>query len=529
MTTLLAIPIVAFLASLVLTPAVRWCARRFHLVDRPDGHRKIHDAPIPLGGGVAVFVAALIAVAAALLIQSPLIDNPWQTSLLEYKTEFLGLLAAAVVLCAVGLADDRKGLRGRQKVLGQLCSVGILVSSGLVIRSIAIFGWQVDLGPLSIPFTVFWLLGAINSLNLIDGIDGLATSVGIILTLTIAAVAFVNGHAAQAILALSLAGSLAGFLIYNFPPASIFLGDAGSMVIGLIAGSLAISSSLKGPATVALAVPIAIWAIPIFDSGAAILRRKLTGRSIYTCDRGHLHHCLQRRGMSHRQTVGWVSVFCGCTAAGALISVYSKSELYALLSIVAVGTTLVVTKVFGYSEFLLLTSRLKAVGASFFLPLGTNGSVRQGYVRLQGSRQWEVLWIALTDSAERLNLNSIRLDVNVPALHEGFHASWDRVDGVEAAELWRTEVPLFVRDKAVGRVEITGTRQNGSVSQWLSQLSEVLQSLESHVVTLAQEDGAVHETNHGVATSPQYGGALRAGASSMVSNSQHASSSTPTA
>ena len=190
MTTLLAIPIVAFLASLVLTPAMRWCARRFHLVDRPDGHRKIHDTPIPLGGGVAVFVAALIAVAAALLIQSPLIANPWQASLLENKTELLGLLAAAGVLCAVGLADDRKGLRGRQKVLGQLCAVGILVSSGLVIRSIAVFGWQLDLGPLSIPFTIFWLLGAINSLNLIDGIDGLATSVGIILTLTIAAMAF---------------------------------------------------------------------------------------------------------------------------------------------------------------------------------------------------------------------------------------------------------------------------------------------------------------------------------------------------
>lgn len=530
MTALLAIPIIAFLASLALTPAVRRCARRFHLVDHPDGHRKIHDAPIPLGGGVAVLVATLIAVAAVLFIQFPLIDNPWKTALLENKAELLGLLAAATVLCAVGLVDDRKGLRGRQKVLGQLCAVGILVSSGLVIRSIAIFGWQVDLGPLSIPFTVFWLLGAINSLNLIDGIDGLATSVGIILTLTIAAMAFFNGHVAQAIIALSLAGSLAGFLVYNFPPASIFLGDAGSMVIGLAAGSLAISSSLKGPATVALAAPIAIWAIPIFDSGAAILRRKLTGRSIYTCDRGHLHHCLQRRGLSNRQTVGWVSVFCGCTAAGALISVYSKSESYALLSVVAVVGTLVVTKVFGYTEFLLLTSRLKAVGASFFLPLrGTNGSVRQACVRLQGSRQWEGLWIDLTDSAERLNLNSIRLDVNVPSLHEVFHASWDRVDRVETAELWRTEVPLFVRDKVVGRVEITGTRQNGSVSQWLSQLSEVLQSLESRVVTLAQEDGAVHETNHGVATSPQYGGALRVGASSMVSNSPHASSSAPTA
>ena len=526
MTSLLAITAFAFVASLALTPGVKWSARKIQLIDRPDGHRKMHRESTPLGGGVAVYLAALASVLAVVLVR-----NPWQSSLLENNTEFLGLLAASALLCAVGLADDRIGLRGRQKVLGQLCAAGILVTAGLVIRSIAIFGWQIDLGIMAIPFTLFWLLGAINALNLLDGIDGLATSVGMILLFTIAAMAFFNGHEAQAIVALSLAGSLGGFLVYNFPPASIFLGDAGSMVIGLVAGTLAISSSIKGPATVALAAPIAIWAIPIFDSGAAVLRRKLTGRSIFACDRGHLHHCLQRLGLSSRQTLAWVAISCGCTAAGALISVYSKSELYALLSIAAVGSTLVATKVFGYAEFLLLGSRLKALAASFLGAPGTNApNVREACVRLQGSRKWEDLWIELTDSAERLNLKSIRLDVNLPALHESYHASWECDYQGQAVDLWRTEIPLFLQDIAVGRVEIAGVRQDGLVSQCMSELADVIQSVESRVVSLAREDGGVVlEKNHGVATSPQFGGALRAGASSMVNPSPHASSSAPIA
>lgn len=526
MTSLLAITVLAFLASLTLTPVVRAVSRKYCLVDRPDGYRKIHSQTVPLGGGVAVFLAAALAVAAASFV-----PNDWRQSLLESRREFFGLLAGSMVLCGVGLADDRRSLRGRQKVLGQVCAAGILIASGLIIHSIAVFGWQIELGPLSVPFTLFWLLGAINALNLIDGIDGLATSVGIILTFTIAAMAFFNQHAGQAAVALALAGSLAGFLFYNFPPASIFLGDAGSMVIGFVAGTLAISSSLKGPATVALAAPVAIWAIPILDSSVAILRRKLTGRSIYACDRGHIHHCLLRRGMSSRQTVGWVAAFCGCTAAGALISVYSKSESYALLSVAAVAGTLVVTRVFGYAELLLLMARLKSLGVSFFQPPGgSNGHVRSCCVRLQGSRKWEDLWTALTESAERLNVHSLRLDVNLPALHEGYHASWVRTTGTEPVELWRTEVPLFVEEMTVGRVEITGARQNGSVSACIGQLAEVLQSLESRVVTLAQKPSeSVAETNHGVAVSPQFGGALRAAASSMVSNSSHASLSEPDA
>ena len=273
----------AFTTCLLVTPVVRKLALRLNIVDSPDKHRKLHQQATPLGGGVAVLLSFLGVVAAVLIFsdsqRAEAADNAW----------FLfGIITSAVVLCAVGLLDDRHGLRGRQKLLGQVGAVCILLSSGLVIDSVQIFGSTFELGLLSVPFTMFWLLGAINALNLIDGVDGLATSVGIILSAAASVMAILTGHPTEAFLAMAVSGALCGFLIYNSPPASIFLGDAGSMIIGLILGALAIRSALKGPATVVLSVPTAILAIPIFDVSMAIVRRRLTGRSIYTTDRGSL-------------------------------------------------------------------------------------------------------------------------------------------------------------------------------------------------------------------------------------------------
>src|SRR5262249_40778972 len=161
-------------------------------------------------------------------------------------------------------------------------------------------------------------LGAINSLNLIDGMDGLLGSLAVIISLAMAVMAAVGGHWATAAVAGALSRALLAFLCFHFPPASVFLRDCGSLLVGLCVCVLAINSSLKGPATVTLAAPVAMLTIPIWDTLAAILRRKLTGRSIYTTDRGHIHHCLQRRGLSTRGALFCLSLFCLVTVFGAL-------------------------------------------------------------------------------------------------------------------------------------------------------------------------------------------------------------------
>ena len=452
------------------------------LVDAPDATRKLHTNAVSLGGGIAIFLATLFAVLLALAF-----GGAGARDLQNSVTDLRGILIAASLICLIGLADDRHVLRGRQKLAGQIFAVAVLMYFGVMIKQVSILDWQVDLGLLAIPFTLCWMLGAINSLNLLDGADGFATTVGTIISAAVTFMAVYTEHYAEAMIAASLTGAQLGFLVFNFPPASIFLGDAGSMLIGLIVGSLAIQGSLKGPATVALAAPLAVLAIPFFDSAIAILRRWLTGRSIYATDRGHLHHNLSRRGMGPRAMLLSVALMCACTATGALTGVFMRNELCALASIAAVMIILVVTRVFGFSELILLTTRALAFGNSLLSSTsGHEGRIRQETVRLQGSRNWDELWNALTEFAERHELCDVRLDLNAAWLHEGFYAKWHRSQA-SAVEVWMTRLPVIANGRTLGRLEIVGPTTKKSVYELLSLFAELLQDLEPQILGLAKE------------------------------------------
>ena len=474
---------VAFVVSLLLTPIVRRLAIRFGIVDHPDDQRKLHDRATPLAGGVAVLLAFFVSLTVVLIF-----SHSQKAELLADAAFVIGLGVSSVLLCAVGLIDDRFSLRGRQKLLGQIAAAGILLASGLWIDKVQVFGYDVTLGILAAPFTLFWLLGAINALNLIDGVDGLATSVGLVISVAIAVLAILTGHRTEAFLALAMAGALAAFLVYNIPPASIFLGDAGSMVIGLVLGALAIRGSLKGPATVALAAPAAMWAIPILDVGIAILRRKLTGRSIYTTDRGHLHHVLLRRGYGDRKTVAIIGVVCICTAAGAVVSVWQHNEYLALGAVTAVIGTLVITRLFGHHECILLLRRVKHFVLSFVQLRRHESNARQIETHLQGTRQWNELWTTLTEFAERFDLSEMQLNVSLPAMREEYHAQWKRTAQPDHSELWYSEIPLVGHDVTVGRLRIGGTCDNGSVCTWMGDLITGLKPFETQMLDLLVEE-----------------------------------------
>ncbi len=489
------------MVSAVFTALLCRVAPRIGLMDHPDGRRKMHDRSVPLGGGVAIFAATVLVVTVALAIPGRV-----QTVLSNHAYSLVILLAAATIIVLVGLADDRFHLRGRQKLLGQAVAAGILVLGGFVIERVGVFGWQIDLGLLAVPMTLFWFLGAINALNLLDGIDGLATMIGLILVAAISAMAGLLGKADIAIIGLAFAGSLLGFMRYNFPPARIFLGDTGSMLIGLVVGVLAMLGSLKGPGTVLLAAPLAVLAIPILDSTAAVLRRKLTGRSVYSTDRGHLHHRLLDLLGSNRKVLAWVAGCCAITSLAALGSVFWKNDLISLISCAGVVAVLLITGVFGRAEALLLASRLSKIGRSMVRPLGrSDGHIWQSAVRLQGSRQWELLWQMLTESADKLHLNDISLDVNLPAMREGYHASWKR-SGYHDLELcWRMELPLAIDSQRVGRLLIAGQRNGEPIHNVLDQLLEMIgpfeEKLRESLAAVANEDSSDPTPEHALSAS----------------------------
>lgn len=471
---------IATLVSYPLTSMVATLAHRWNFVDRPDNHHKKHKAPVALGGGLAVFLAAL-----ATFLVEYISSSSLQDSLRGGAPYLPGLLLACGFIVILGLIDDRFGMKGRYKLLGQIFAAMIVIASGLEIKSFSIFEHRVELGWLSIPFTLFWLVGAVNSLNLLDGIDGLATTIGIILCVAITIMALWFDHAAVAVVAAVFAGALIGFLRFNFPPASIYLGDTGSMLIGLVVGSLAIGASLKGPATVTMAAPLAIWSLPMFDSFIAILRRKLTGRSIYATDRGHLHHRLMTRFGKNTRVLGVVAVCCAVTCTGALLSMFMRNDILAIASVLAVICILVATQVFGHIEFAMLASRVRSIGRSLF---GSSkyGKAWHSSFRLQGTQEWELLWDTIVEYAEKAQLVEVRLDINLAAIQESFHASWKRRTHCEKRELWRSEVPLFVQDQVVGRLTVCGGHEGEMlVSESISRLMEMIAFLESEIVAAA--------------------------------------------
>ncbi|HEY1343134.1 MAG TPA: MraY family glycosyltransferase [Bryobacteraceae bacterium] len=479
MAELLAIPCISFALALAFTPLARALALRWELVDRPDGHRKLHGRTIPVAGGLAIFLATGLTLALTICL-SPSFRF---VSQLEPRL-LVGLLLASLLICAVGVADDYGYLRGRHKLCGQIVAIAIVMGFGVQVRHIRLFGLDVELGLLSLPFTVFLLLGAINSLNLLDGMDGFLSSVGIIICIGIAFLAILGGRWMTSWVALALAGAILGFLKYNFPPASIFLGDAGSMLIGLVVGVLAIQSSLKGPATVGLAAPLALLTIPIIDTAAAIVRRKLTGRSLYTTDRGHLHHCLQRKGLSNRDAILLVGCLCLITATGAMASMLYNNEYLALLAAALVVGSLVLTRLFGHAEVGLVQKRLRAVVVSLFRSCSRR-EAHEVEVRLQGSVDWKEIWSRLTECAERLQLRSVLMDVNAPLIGEGYHARWDCGRGTEEeGTLWRTEIPLVARNKTVGRVQVSGERDALCVSEKVAVVAQVVKEIEAEVLAL---------------------------------------------
>ncbi len=473
----------AFLLAVIITPIYRSLAIRIGMVDRPDRTRKLHSNEVAIAGGIAVFLALFLTGIGAIVCIRPL-----RNAIIVNPAPVVGLAVSALAIVILGLLDDKFTIRGRQKLAGQVVATAFLVLCGYRMDVLQFFGYQIPLGLMAVPISIGWILFTVNALNLIDGADGLCSTVGWVASAGIAAMALISGHQVESIVAAGLAGALLGFLVYNFPPAKIFLGDTGSMLVGLLLGALSLRCALKEATATSLLVPVTILSIPIFDSVMAILRRKLTGRSIFAVDRGHLHHNLLRRGFSNRGLVIVVTLLSGTVAIGAFLGLLWKSDWIAFLSMgIALGG-LVVGRLFGHKELKLLGTRAMTFGGSLFELRGRSMDEAQlQMVRLQGSRAWETIWESFIEFAEKHELCKICMDLNVPWLHEGFHASWQRHQLPELADRWTTKLPIVADGRIYGRLEVVGKAKSASVFKTLALLAELMELVQPEVSKLGAE------------------------------------------
>ena len=340
----------AFASSIVLTAVVRAAAQRWGIVDLPDGKRKLHARPVALLGGVAVYLALLLGLVVAC----------WGSFGVGAELNELAAVLAAVagVVCVFGAVDDGWCLRSRWKLALQVASVIPIVAFGYWFDRIVVFGHPVQLGLLGLPLTMIWLVGCINALNLLDGMDGLASTVGVLTALMMAVIGTQLGHPHIAPIAVALAGALAGFLIHNLPPARIFLGDSGSMVIGLVVGLLAMQGSMKTSTTVAMTVPVVLMTLPILDTLLAVVRRRLTGRRFDAADREHIHHRLLDRGMNPWQALAALGALCLLTGSAATASIVFGYDMVGWLTVLGVVVLAVRFRWFGHHELALARGAL---------------------------------------------------------------------------------------------------------------------------------------------------------------------------
>ena len=298
--------ILAAVLCLLLTPVFRRLGTKMNIYSMPGG-RHVNKTPVPRLGGVPVFISFLVTSCVIFYVKDFFYMNPQPTAA---RSLLLPLLFGAACVWLLGLLDDVQHLRARYKLFAQIAIAMAVYSMGLQIHAINFPVWGVlDLGDYSLLFTVLWIVGTINAINLIDGIDGLCSSVVICSLLGILCLAVFFGADMGAIICFTLIGCMLAFLIFNFPPASIFLGDSGAYFLGFMIAALPVFIAVKSSSPGGFHVAFVLFIIvPFIDTGLAMLRRMIMNVPMSTPDRGHLHHRLLDNGYTYKETTAIISV-----------------------------------------------------------------------------------------------------------------------------------------------------------------------------------------------------------------------------
>jgi UDP-GlcNAc:undecaprenyl-phosphate GlcNAc-1-phosphate transferase len=399
----------AFFAGIVLTWAVRNLAIRWGMYDAPEGGRKIHKRPIPRLGGVAVAISFFFPI-----IGLALWSNDISSALFAEHGLLISLLGGGSIILAVGIRDDLKGAGALIKLIGQITAAFIVFHAGVQIDVISVpFVGAVKLGAWSFPVTVFWIVLITNALNLIDGLDGLAGGVAVLAGTTLFIMSLIEGDVVGALLLISMVGATLGFLRFNWNPASIFLGDTGSLFLGFLLATVSAHSSQKSFALFSIVAAFVALALPIFDLSMAVVRRYLTGKPMFSADQYHVHHMLLRKGLTQRQAA-WVLL--GGTAglgAFALLLIQSSDWISALAILTLALITFVVIRFLGYAEIIKAGRRTHLFGQIEKDARDRAEQVEGLRSRLLAAEDEDVLWRHLQTAAQMLSLEELGLEVLV--------------------------------------------------------------------------------------------------------------------
>ncbi|MCK5850532.1 MAG: undecaprenyl/decaprenyl-phosphate alpha-N-acetylglucosaminyl 1-phosphate transferase [Kiritimatiellae bacterium] len=412
MTTILISFIISFLVAAGAVRVLIDVALRHGYVDVPDDYRKKHKRPIPWLGGPGVYIGFLAPIIGVLLFpQLTLVSGVFS----ECEICIYALLSGAALILLLGLLDDMFDLRPIWRILAEVFVACLMFALGIRIETIASpFGGSLALGIFALPVTVFWFVACMNAVNLLDGIDGLAAGTSVFVGLTLFLVSLFSHNVAGMFLAISFSGATLGFLVFNFPPASIFLGNSGSMLLGFLIASLSlVGATMKAGAAITLFVPVVALGLPVMDTFLAIVRRWYHKLPISSPDRGHIHHVLVSMGYSPRKAVTLLYGISILLAGAALALTIRRNEVIILVIASLVIMASIFARLFSSVRVTDVMSRLledrsqrKRSGASRVV-------AARVISQMSGVTDMDVLWELCGNVFDELNLMCAELNLDV--------------------------------------------------------------------------------------------------------------------
>lgn len=401
MYALLALGTLALILCLILTPLCRMLAIKLNIVDKPDNLRKVHTRPIPRIGGIP------IAISYALSLGLVLRFAPQSASLVVQHRDLLWSLFPAVgMVFLIGLMDDILGMKAWHKLGAQAVAATWAVSMG---ARIPLLAGHPETNWIMWPLSVLWLVGCTNAFNLIDGMDGLASGVGLFATLTTLLAAILQGNWGLALATVPLAGCLLAFLRYNFNPASIFLGDSGSLTIGFLLGCFGVVWSQKSATLLGMLAPIMAFSLPLFEVALSIGRRFLRNQPIFQPDRGHIHHLLLGRGLHPRMVALILYGACGVAAMLSLLQSSLSNHMGGLIIVLFCILSLFGIQRLDYLEFRTATRFLR--NGRFLKMLQGEINIEHHRAAIQSAATIDECWVAIQAACEQMQFCSIRLTI----------------------------------------------------------------------------------------------------------------------
>jgi UDP-GlcNAc:undecaprenyl-phosphate GlcNAc-1-phosphate transferase len=426
--TILLLTIVSLVVSLSLTPVTRLLAFRLNLVDLPDNKRKIHKKPIPRLGGIPIVLAyfgACFAGAAFLTHNHVAAHNGFAAT--------RAIAPAAILVFLVGLIDDVVGLKPWHKLAVEIVAALTVIGGGVRIHDISAF----SLHPvLSVACTVVWLIACTNALNLIDGMDGLAAGIALLATMTTSIASLLSGHIELTIATAPLVGALLGFLVFNFNPASIFLGDSGSLTLGFLLGCYSVLWSEESATVVGMTAPLIALAVPLLDTTLAIVRRFLRAKPIFQPDRSHIHHRLLARGLTHRRAVLLLYMAASIAGGLSLSLIWARNHWEAVIIVAFAVGSIVGIRQLGYEEF--EAARQLILRGGFRRELNAQLALKSFEADLSAAITAEDCWTIVKHASKDFGFESIRMQLA--------GRRFDEENGPSSTPSWAIRIPISKTD-----------------------------------------------------------------------------------